>query len=304
MKTKLLFAVTVLGVGCSSHESQPSTISGSAAPPTSAPKVVEPAQPAAPAKPAEAEPTGLTFAWPKGGTSTIVHKDGDTKLAWKTSSATGEINLPREVARGVVKDVTKDGEAELVIFAKPVAQQPEWFQDQTMTWIVGIGPNKQPARMWLLEGQVLGATDEASLDRELAATGLAQAKDSSAQKLIARLSLATPAELQALVGAPGLKLCKRQGEKRKCTTVAQKSIDAKRAAEIVKRAGVTAAFDPGDNDESYSSLQAPACNVDDKKPTRLDCSASVGGPAGGEWVFEKTASGLRLAEMWSWAEDS
>jgi hypothetical protein len=306
---KCLVACAVLGIGCSSSE--PKSKETSATPVVK--NVAEPSTPAdaaraatLPAELAEIVPKSTLqlgpFAWPKGGTSAIVTtNDSDrSTLVWKIGGASGQINMPRGSARTVLRDLTKDGEPELVVFSKPPATPLEWFDDQTMTWIVGVAPNKQPARMWRLEAQVLGATDDASLDRELAATSLGASTDSSPVKLIARLPLATPAELQALVGTSGLKLCHR-GKKRKCSPLAQKKIDVKAAAKIVALGGEIATY--GLDDQEAESLQVPACEVDEKSPTRLNCIASVGGPAGGEWVFDKTASGLRLAEVGSWAEE-
>ena len=160
--------------------------------------------------------------------------------------------------------------------------------------------------MWLLEASVLGATDEASLDKEVATLGtFSAAKGTSPIKMIARLPNATPADLQALVGKPGLKLCKRQGEKKSCKTVAAKAIDAKKAKQIVDTAGVIASFEPDpDSTEPAEALQVPACEPNEKNAKELDCSSSVGGPSGGSWIFEQTDAGVRLSEVWTWAEDS
>jgi hypothetical protein len=174
-----------------------------------------------------------------------------------------------------------------------------------MAWLVGIEPtSKKPARMWLLEAKLMGAKDEASLDREIATIGtFDKLNDASPIRLIARLSDAKPAELQSLVGSKGLKLCKRQGEKKTCASIAQKSIDAKKAKQIVDRAGVIASYARDDSDLD-EGLQVPSCSAEEKNPKRIDCVASIRGPAGGAWIFERTDAGLRLVEVWSWAEDS
>lgn len=246
------------------------------------------------------------FEWPKGGTSAIVGDDTETALVWKSAAGADALTLPRGAARVIVRDIDGDGAPELVIFAKPPTKQLEWFEDPSQTWIVTVGPKAhKPVRMWLTEYRVLGANDEASLDRELAAAKTFGAtKDTPLVKLIVKLPVATTDELKALVGPKGLKLCHRQGAKRTCKPVAQKAIDAKRAAEIAGYGGAFGAFASSDEDDSATLLQQPACNDQDKPAKVMRCGASVGGPLGGEWVFEKTASGWRLSEVGQWAEDS
>jgi hypothetical protein len=168
---------------------------------------------------------------------------------------------------------------------------------------VGVNPTtKKPARMLLLEEQVSGATDDTSLERELAITTLGDPKSSSPFQLLARLPLATQAELQALVGPSGVKLCHRLGTKKSCTRVTTKAIDANGAEAIRNRGGVIATYTP-DDPVSAGVLFQPGCAPDEHQPNRIDCIADYGGPMGGEWVFEKTADGLRLLEIWDWAEE-
>ena len=331
MKLRLI-AISIVSLGCSSHEtkSEPTTSitnagSGSVAatspsPGSAAGSASPKPPPAAAGKPSSLPPElaphagpgavqAGPFPWPKGGTSAIVDDatEGLARVIWHSAAGSGEDPLPRSAATVRVMDVTKDGEAELVIFAKPTATKPESFEDPTMTWIVGVDPkSKKPQRMWRLENQVLGATDDASLTRELQTIGRFDlAAGSSPIRIIARLPDATPAELQALVGKAGLKLCHRQAEKKKCKTITQKAIDAKLAKKIVESGGVIGAYEPDPSaTESPEVLQPPSCAPDEKNPQWVTCSASIGGPAGGQWVFEKTSGGLRLAEVWSWAEDS
>lgn len=244
------------------------------------------------------------FAWPPGGSSAVVANDTESKLIWKTASAKGEVRLPRAAANGVVKDVHEGGAPELVLFAAPGGPALEWFEDPTMTWIVGVDSKaKKPLRMWRLELEVLGATDEPSLDKELAVTGLGPTTAPLPRQVV-RLAKATPAEFQELVGKQGVKSCHRQAEKRTCTPVAQESLDAKKVKELVDKAGVTGDYETDPDGEPFGNLQPPHCQVDEKDPKRVDCTASLGGPAGGQWVFEKTDTGYRLAEIASWAEDS
>jgi hypothetical protein len=316
MKRGLVFLSLV--AGCSSSHPKPLQNANATPDPTTT-AAQQPDVVAHAAQPPEGVPADLAalepkaklqagpFAWPAGGTSAVVSTDTDqVKLLWKVGAQTGSSYLPREVTRGVLHDVTKDGQPELVLFAKPLPKPPEWFEDQTSAWIVGLGPDKKPARMWRLELEVLGATDEASLDREGATlVSFGATATTPLVRTIARLPLATPAELQALVGPQGVKLCERQAEKRKCTSATQKSIDAKRAKQIVDRAGLIGEFAPGDDaDPPVEVLQPPACEVDEKNPKRVICTATIGGPAGGSWIFEKTQTGMRLAEVWAWAEDS
>jgi hypothetical protein len=262
MKRALAFAVLVLG--CASTESKPvRTTSITIAPPS-------------------------PFAQSDRVSIATLHREGDTVTAWWSHDSNVKLELPSADARAVLHDVTRDGKPELVVFGK------------SETWIVGVSPTKKPARMWRLEAQTLGATDEASLDAELAIATLGTTTTSPV-KLVARLALATPPEMKALVGARGVKLCKRQGTKKSCTTtIAQASIDAALASKIALHGGQIATFEPADGE---FGLQIPSCDAD-KDPSRITCIASSGGPDGGQWIFEKTVGGLRLAEVWSWAEDS
>jgi hypothetical protein len=50
-------------------------------------------------------------------------------------------------------------------------------------------------------------------------------------------------------------------------------------------------------DDGEMGLQVPMCEADAKDPTHVRCGSSAGGPMGAEWMFEKTATGLRLAEV-------
>jgi hypothetical protein len=259
------------------------------------------------------------FDWPPGGASALI--GGGSVLVWKNGAGGGTIALPRAAARAIVRDVTGDGKAELVLFSVPPTE-PFDEVDETRTWIFGItrrqppdssdaGPMDCPARMWLLEGQLIGATDEASLDGELARLGsLGPTENTSPRRLVVRLRWATPKELRALIGAPGLKLCRRQGETRHCTRIAQESIDKALVATIAAQGGPFAefAFETEGNE-----LDAPYCQPEGEPPDasehsgargRVRCTATIGGPAGGAWVFEKTGRGLRLAEVWAWREDS
>jgi hypothetical protein len=242
------------------------------------------------------------FEWPPRGTTAVLGAGGTSKVFWSSPAGTGNVALPREAARAVLRDVDGDGVSELVVFAKQPAATPEWFEDVAMTWILGVAPSGKPARMTSLEYQVLGATDEASFEREL--RGLSTLGDPSTMplpKIVVRLGKATPQEMRALVGPKGLKLCQRRAERRSCVPIAQRSIDARRSAEIAQRGGTFARFACDDCEEA---LQPPACQPDEEHRDRVRCGADVGGPAGGEWIFEKSGDRFRLAEVGSWAEDS
>jgi hypothetical protein len=113
------------------------------------------------------------FDWPAGGASALI--GGGSVLVWKNGAGGGTIALPRAAARAIVRDVTGDGKAELVLFSVPSAE-PLDEVDETRTWIVGIarrqppdssdaGPMEWPARMWLLEGQLRHMCHSASTTR-------------------------------------------------------------------------------------------------------------------------------------------
>ncbi len=241
------------------------------------------------------------FAWPPGGTSSLVlmhvtATETVSQVEWKLGADEGRIDLFRDAAGAVLRDVTHDGRPELVIFAKPPAVPPG-SSDQSTVWIVGVGPDKRPARMLLLETQVIGATDEASLQRELSVATLGSTAHASPVKVIGRLSLATPAEMRALVGPKGLQLCKRDGDSHTCTTIAQKAIDKAAVAAIVKRGGVSRKFQPVDD-----IVTVPSCSHGDDAPTRWHCSATDGGNSGGEWKLDATGGKLVLVEVSRWEE--
>jgi hypothetical protein len=102
--------------------------------------------------------------------------------------------------------------------------------------------------------------DEASLDHELATlSSFGPTENTSLRRIVVRLALATPAELRALVGRPGLRLCSRQGAKKGCASIAQASIDEKRVAQIAAHAGPFAVFSSG---EDETELERPACKPD------------------------------------------
>ena len=241
------------------------------------------------------------FAWPPGGTSAVVLGE-DARLIWHDASGEGDDRLPRHATRAEVKDVDKDGAAELVVVADGAPTSPT---DPYGVWVYGMNPKtKKATRMPVIELRALGATDAASVERELALPGLGPLTAPPA-RLIARLPLATPDELKALVGPTGVKTCTRLAEKKNCTPVAQKQIDAAKVRVIAKIGGTISPWEIDGLDPS-DALEAPSCSDDEKNPKLVRCGASVGGPAGGEWVFEKTGNGagLRLAEVWSWAETS
>jgi hypothetical protein len=268
--------------------------STSAATPATAPKLSPELAKLAGGAPLVAGP----FAWPKGGSSALVG-GSPPKLVWHDANGEGSRELPRRGTKAFEKDVDKDGTTELVVVADGAPSD----SDPSSLFVFGVAPTtKKPTRMPLVELQTLGANDEASLDRELAVKTLG-ALTAPPLRLIARLPLATPDELKALVGAAGVKSCTRMGAKKNCTPVATAKIDAAKVAALVKLGGTLEPFDPEDGDITQN-LQGLSCAADDKNPKLVTCTASIGGPAGGQWTFEKTATGVRLAEVWSWGETS
>ncbi len=241
------------------------------------------------------------FSWPTGGTSAVVAGES-VRLIWHGAASEGDDELPRRATRAEVKDVDGDGADELVIVPEGA---PTGATDPYAVWVYGVNPKtKNATRKPVVELRALGATDAASVVRELATPGLGPLAVPPA-RLVARLPLATAAELAALVGPAGVKTCTRLAEKKNCTLVAQKQIDAAKVRAIVKLGGTIAAWQI-DGLTPSDELEAPHCSDDEKNPKLVRCYASVGGPAGGEWIFEKTGNGggLRLAEVWSWAETS
>ena len=103
--------------------------------------------------------------------------------------------------------------------------------------------------------------------------------------------------MRALVPAKGVQLCHRQAFKRGCSTIAKAAIDAKTTKKIADKPGAFAKY----VNEDFSGLQRPAC---EEKAKRITCSASVGGPEGGQWIFERRGNDLDLVEIASWAEDT
>ena len=240
------------------------------------------------------------FVWPPKGTSVFV---GQLSVAflWKTDVAEDREPLPtdRTPTRAITKDVDGDGVPELVVFLAPLARPSESFEDKSTLWIFGVhSRDGRVARMSALEYQILGATDERTLDAELASLGkLGPTANVPIERVIARLPWATADELRALVPAKGVLSCHRQAMKRSCSTIARAAIDAKTAKRIVDKPGAFAKY----LNEDLNGLQRPAC---DEKGKRITCSASVGGPEGGQWIFERAGADLQLVEIGSWAEDT
>ena len=304
-----LLAISLVTVGCSSHEPKPPHT------PSAPPQNVAPSKSALPPELAKLAKGGKLqagpFSWPVNGTSAVVTDPtitGQARLVWHGPGGDGELHLPLEAAGGVVKDLTKDGTPELAIFAKPPQPTPDRVLDRAMVWLIGVDPtSNKPARMWLLESQVLGATDDASLGRELdTVSTFVAGKGVSPVKMIARLPDASPAELKELVGKQGVILCARAAMLKTCTTIAQSAIDAKTAKKIVAAGGVIGTFEPtpDPNGDLPKMLQPPECWPDAENPDRLDCVAKAGAQVRSEWIFERTERGLRLAEVWTWGDDS
>jgi hypothetical protein len=276
----------------------------------------KPVGPRLPARLAEAMHEGTVvhsgpFAWPKGGASVVVDEhDGWLRrwsfLVWSRGSDSGVIPLPREAGKVVIRDVAGDRDPELVIFAKQPSEPSKpfsafflWQPEEAMAWIVGIGWPNKPMRKPLREMQLLGATDEASLDRELATTTLALTPESSPLKLIARLPLATSSEIRALVGPKGLRLCASDpdgdpdGPPRKCRTVARDKLDTKLVAEPEVRAAIVGFPEPrGPADEPTG------CGADGATGAHITCLTFTSSSCeGGRWRFERIHGMLRLVEI-------
>lgn len=152
--------------------------------------------------------------------------------------------------------------------------------------------------MSTLEYQLIGVSDERTLDAELASIGkLGPTTNVPVERIVTRLPWATPDELKTLVPAKGVQVCQRQAMRRGCSTIAKAAIDAKTTKKIVDKPGAFAKY----VNEDFSGLQRPSCEEKDK---RIKCTASVGGPEGGQWIFERRGNDLELVEIGSWAEDT
>jgi hypothetical protein len=238
------------------------------------------------------------FAWPPKGTSVFVGQLSGA-FVWKTDVAENRDGLPtdRTPTRTVMKDVDGDGVPELIAFLAPLGRPLEYFEDHSTVWIFGVRPDGRVARMSALEYQVIGATDERTLDAELASLGkLGPTTNVPVERIVSRLQWATADELRALVSPKGVQQCQRQATKRSCTTIARVAIDAKATKRIVEKPGAFAKFV---NDDA-TGLQRPAC----EETKKVLCTASVGGPEGGAWIFERRGAVLELVEIGSWAEDT
>jgi len=244
------------------------------------------------------------FAWPPKGTSIFVGQLS-ISFVWKTDVAEDHDAMPtdRTPTRALVKDVDGDGEPELVVFLAPLAQALAAYEDRATLWIFAVRPgDRRVARMRTLEYDVMGATDERTLDAELASiNGLGPIAGVPIERIVTRLRLATADELRALVPATGLRVCHRQAMRRSCSQVSRGTIDAKTTKKLMEKPGAFAKY----ANDDLQGLQAPGCEEKPaKNGTTITCSASVGGPEGGQWVFERKSTGLELVEIGSWAEDS
>lgn len=246
------------------------------------------------------------FMWPPKGTSAFVGQLS-LSLVWKNDRAEDLNALPtdRTPTRAITKDVDGDGIPELVAFIAPITRPLESYEDRSTLWLYTVRPaDGRVVRMSVLEYQVIGANDERTLDTELASLGkLGPTANVPAERIITRLPWATADELKALVPAQGVRECHRQAMRRTCNTVARAAIDAKTTKRLVTKPGAFAKYETDD----MTALQRPSCEEKAKKgtsTTTITCGASVGGPEGGAWVFERRGADLELVEIGSWAEDS
>lgn len=241
------------------------------------------------------------FAWPPKGTSLFA---GQLSVAfvWKSEAAEQSEMMPTDhtPVRAIIEDVDGDGTTELVTFLAPRRESPADYEDHATVWIFGERANDhRVSRMRALEYQIIGATDEKSLHTELAArNALGPTAGVPIERIIARLELATPDELRALLPAAGVRVCHRQARRRSCTTTSRAAITARK---ILETTGGFAQYEA----DGFVGLQVPACDTKSSGgTTTITCLASIGGPSGAQWVFERKGTTLELVEIGTWAEDS
>jgi hypothetical protein len=233
------------------------------------------------------------FDWPPGMTSELEADRGSFVLVVK-----GErISLPRAPVQGEVRDVTGDGKPDLVLFgAKPDADD----LDPTTVWIVSQMRDGTPVRFEHLETMLIGAHDPASLTTEQTAMKQLGPLNVPLERVVVRLDYAKPEELREMASPKGLRLCKRYGPKKTCSSIAKSAIDSNAMRRMKELVG-----EWGEYDESkYNRLLAPPCLSDSDTSGQVICHANIGGPMGSMWIFDVRGSTPVLVEVGQWAEES
>lgn len=257
---------------------------------------------------ANAEPPLLLgpFAWPPGGTSKLVRVASDeSQLVYSARGKTDQLSIPRigselHVTSHVVRDVDGDGTSELVVFLDPAttsAPDLSVFRAKYTLLAFGLDAQGTPRRLPLLEYRLIGVTDERSLETEISRLRRPGPIDGVAQeRVLVRLSLATPDEVRRVVGPRGIDLCEHiEGHSKHCIHRAPEAIDAALARSIVGCAGP---FDPYFTDDP-ALLELPICYEDGEAKGRILCSANAHSQEGGTWTFAKLRDGFRLIEVTS-----
>lgn len=138
-------------------------------------------------------------------------------LAWIVSLSTTSPEVPARVrdldvpppalGEALVRDVDRDGGDELVLFLRAGAASPAGRSVAVYTVDTSLTPTWES--LVTLEWQLDGARDAASLDADLASLHRDEAPTArtSPERFVARLALASPAGLRAMIDARGLRVC-------------------------------------------------------------------------------------------------
>jgi hypothetical protein len=205
------------------------------------------------------------------------------------------------------RDLNGDHRDDLAVFLRREYELENYISLQrfALLYTPVTSPERELKPLIRAENELLGVRDDAALAAALPNlhTYEPPSEGMSPARFIARLRYATPAQFRAAVAATGLRLCTdlpdRTGNRRKrCTTYpAARLTDALITGRIRHDLGVFVEVLVDDT----SDLQSPSCQ---RAGREIQCSASVGGPAGVGWSVIGEGAAMRILEISPWAESS
>jgi hypothetical protein len=212
---------------------------------------------------------------------------------------------PPAVAGLSVRDLDRDGDADVALFLsaddQPAAGLQHYLWAFTATAATPFGFAEMPAA----QCRLLGVRDDAALAAALPTADrfAPPAAGTSPGRFVARLELATAAELRSVLAPAGLRLCRdaapRSGQRqRRCTTTPAARVTAAVVARMRREVDRLAAVmsDAGFSDGALT----PECT---REGALIRCHASEGGPRGTDWVLSGDGATLRLVEATAWSAE-
>ena len=183
--------------------------------------------------------------------STPARGDGSGVVTWLVAAAPNAPEIParvREFARGepqpevvevLVRDADRDDGDELLVVMRPSRAPGSPEEPSVHVYAVDTSLSPTWERLSLVEWQIDGSRDAASVDAALASRDRDEAptEGASPQRFIARLARATPAGFRAVVDARGLRVCEPppRGSRTRCRTVPAARLDDAQVAALQRR---------------------------------------------------------------------